>query len=287
MRHGAMAFVPFLFSGFSPAALRLTRPKLRASNPTMRQIFRSIPYFLPADPDWVRELFLEHGRAVRFAAGETLKWGGEARRLFFLTSGLCAYTLDTTESRPAILSVIAPGRAMGDLTASINNRCNIRTTALVESDVLLLEPERLTATFEAKSELASSEIANVIAKEESIIEGLTANFTRSPEERLKVFLKAAFVNAGLLPMGSGNMRTAPNGRSEIEFLEFPYALSAERMSEALNLNRVSVAKLFSKWRREGLVARRGRTLLVSPALFADLFDWIENPGAATLPDWRR
>lgn len=57
----------------------------------MRQIFRSIPYFLPADPDWVRELFLEHGRAVRFAAGETLKWGGEARRLFFLTSGLCAY----------------------------------------------------------------------------------------------------------------------------------------------------------------------------------------------------
>lgn len=39
----------------------------------MRQIFRSIPYFLPADPDWVRELFFEHGRAVRFAAGETLK----------------------------------------------------------------------------------------------------------------------------------------------------------------------------------------------------------------------
>ncbi len=256
----------------------------------MRQIFRSIPYFLPADPDWVRELFFEHGRAVRFAAGETLKWGGEARRLFFLTSGLCAYTLDTTESRPAILSVIAPGRAMGDLTASINNRCNIRTTALVESDVLFLEPERLTAAFEAKAELASSEIANVIAKEESIIEGMTANFTRSPEERLKVFLKAAFVNAGMLPLGaiSGASSGAGSGdRTETEFLEFPYALSAERMGEALNLNRVSVAKLFSKWRRDALVARRGRTLLVSPALFADLFDWIENPGAATLPDWRR
>lgn len=248
----------------------------------MRQIFRSIPYFLPADPDWVRDLFLEHGRAVRFASGETLKWGGEARRLFFLKRGLCAYTLDTTESRPAILSVIAPGRAMGDLTASINNRCNIRTTALVESDVLLLEPERLTAAFEAKSELASSEIANVIAKEESIIEGVTANFTRSPEERLKVFLKAAFVNAGMLPQDAGS-----GDRSEDEFLEFPYSLSAERMGEALNLNRVSVAKLFSKWRREQLVARHGRTLLISPALFADLFDWIENPGAATLPDWRR
>lgn len=252
----------------------------------MRQIFRSIPYFLPADPDWVRELFLEHGRTVHFAAGETLKWGGEARRLFFLTSGLCAYTLDTTESRPAILSVIAPGRAMGDLTASINNRCNIRTTALVESDVLLLEPERLTAAFEATSKFASSEIANVIAKEESIIEGMTANFTRSPEERLKVFLKAAFVNAGMLPLGASS-GAGSGDRSEDEFLEFPYALSAERMGEALNLNRVSVAKLFSKWRREELVARRGRTLLVSTALFADLFDWIENPGAATLPDWRR
>lgn len=153
----------------------------------MRQIFRSIPYFLPADPDWVRELFFEHGRAVRFAAGETLKWGGEARRLFFLTSGLCAYTLDTTESRPAILSVIAPGRAMGDLTASINNRCNIRTTALVASDVLLLEPERLTAAFETKAELASSEIANVIAKEESIIEGMTAISRAPPKSASRSF----------------------------------------------------------------------------------------------------
>lgn len=87
----------------------------------MRQIFQPFPYFLPADPEPVRRLFETTGSIRRVKKGEVLKRGGEDAKLFFLTKGLCAYQLDGTASgRTVHLAIIPPGRAMGDLTASVH-----------------------------------------------------------------------------------------------------------------------------------------------------------------------
>ena len=57
----------------------------------------------------------------------------------------------------------------------------------------------------------------------------------------------------------------------------PLMISAERIGEIVNLNRVSVARQLSFWMKADLVRRDGRKLLFSDQLFAAVDDWIENP----------
>ena len=111
----------------------------------MRRIFSVLPYFLPPEPEAFAKLFREHGTLRVVEKNEHLKRGGESQKLFFLASGLCAYcAAEAVDHRPTILSVILPGRAMGDLTASIGTRCNVFTRALERSEVLVVDPAVLT-----------------------------------------------------------------------------------------------------------------------------------------------
>lgn len=234
----------------------------------MRQIFFSYPYFLPADPEPVRALFESAGTLRRVKKGEVLKRGGDEAKLFFLKSGLCAYQIDTTATgRTVFLALIPPGRAMGDLTASVNNKANTLTVALTNSVVWVTGPDEIARAMSDGRLPPDKEIANVIAKEECLIEAMTANFTLSPEVRLRVFLKAMLRTWNIDPEAS------------TKELQLPLTLSAETMGCVLHLNRVSVAKIFSKWTAAGLARREGRRWWVSPELFDNLYDWVEHPGS--------
>ena len=59
--------------------------------------------------------------------------------------------------------------------------------------------------------------------------------------------------------------------------------SAERLGEALNLNRVSVARIIAGWLRSGRAVRRNRKLFVDPTLFDGIDDWMSaaTPLSAT------
>lgn len=230
----------------------------------MRRIFEQLPYFLPAEPAPFARLFLTEGIRREVAKGELLKRGGESQRLFFLESGLCAYYAAEAENhRPTILSVLLPGRAMGDLTASVGTRCNVFTRALEKGVVRVVPPAVLTAALMKDPALAQLEIRSVIAKEESILEGMTANFIRPPAERIVICAKA--------------LCRAKNVSPSSGWHRLPLTISAERIGEIVNLNRVSVARQMSSWMKADLVRRDGRKLLFSDQLFAAVDDWIENP----------
>lgn len=229
----------------------------------MRRIFSALPYFLPPDPEPFARLFRAHGILRTVDKGELLKRGGEEQKLFFLESGLCAYyAAEALSHRPTILSVILPGRAMGDMTASIGNRCNVFTRAIEKSRVYVLPPGLLAAAIAQDPQLAQLEIRTVIAKEESMIEGMTANFIRPPAERIIICAKALCRIEGIPSAGGWN--------------RLPLALSAERIGEIVNLNRVSVSRQISQWTKEGLVKRDGRRLCFADALFGLPDDWLEN-----------
>lgn len=118
-----------------------------AVSPTMRRIFTTYPYFLPAEPEPFVQLFREHGTLRVVNKGEVLKRGGESQRLFFLEDGLCAYcAAEALDHRPYILSIVLPGRVMGDMTASIRTRCNVYTRALKKSRVLSIPPSSRSGT---------------------------------------------------------------------------------------------------------------------------------------------
>lgn len=83
----------------------------------MRQIFRTLPWIHPSEPEVLQTLYRKYGRKIHVKKGETLKSGGEAPVLFFLEKGLAAYWVNrTTPGHTAILSLIIPGRTMGNIT---------------------------------------------------------------------------------------------------------------------------------------------------------------------------
>lgn len=239
----------------------------------MRQIFTSLPYVLPADPPEIAALYRARGTERPVKRGETLKRGGEDAKLFFLTEGLAAYFIaEELTGRPKVLALLPPGRAAGDLTAAIENRCNVHTKMITDGTVLVLPASILTEAMRSEGGFAEVLVRSVIAKEECHIEGMVANFTLPPEQRLKVFFQSALTHEGGCVVGE-------------EWWRFPYRLSAELVGEVINLNRVSVAKILSAWFHEGLAKREGADLFVRPALFDDVYDWLAKNDRAAKPVW--
>ena len=82
----------------------------------MRQIFRTLPWIHPSEPEVLQTLYRKYGRKIRVKKGETLKSGGEAPVLFFLEKGLAAYWVNrTTPGHTAIFHE----RDFGDKTKSL------------------------------------------------------------------------------------------------------------------------------------------------------------------------
>lgn len=118
--------------------------------------------------------------------------------------------------------------------------------------------------------LAVEKYHHAVGKQEATLEGMIANFTLPPEQRVKILLKAVLLHehAGI---GSDWMR-------------IPYDLPAEVIGQTVNLTRQTVAQTIGDWRRAGLARRVGRHLEVLPTLFDDIYDWLEHRGGC-LPDW--
>ena len=241
----------------------------------MRQIFVNYPYISPREPGIIAERIRRHGTLRSVAAGEVLKRGGDANRLFLLEEGLCAYYVagDVT-GRPAIMSLILPGTSMCDMTSSVGKRCNVETRAVVASRVWCTSPDFFDRHVFNDPEASRIKYQHAVAKQESAIEGMIANFTLPPEQRLKILMKALLLYEDRL-----------NASDTGEWHRLPYRISAETLGQTVNLTRQSVTEIISGWRRAGLARRVGQDLDVRRTLFDDVYDWIDHRGGC-LPDWR-
>lgn len=248
----------------------------------MRQIFTSLPYVLPPDPPEIAALYHAHGTLRTVKKGEILKRGGEAAKLFYLVQGLAAYFVAAElTGRPTILALLPPRRAAGDLTAAIGNRCNVETKMLTDGEVLVLPAVLLSEALRRNGRLAEIVVQSVIAKEECHIEGMVANFTLSPEQRLKVFFQSALTQWRKEEKEAGRN---PDEEPSL-WQQIPYRLSAEMLGQIVNLNRVSVAKILSAWFHAGTARREGPDLFVREELFDDVYDWLRRNDRAEHPAW--
>ena len=91
--------------------------------PPMRQIFFALPYVCPREPARIADLIREHGTLRDVAAGEVLKRGGDANRLFLLEEGICAYFVaGATTGHSTIMSLLLPGTTLCASAAAATSR---------------------------------------------------------------------------------------------------------------------------------------------------------------------
>ena len=237
----------------------------------MRQIFFALPYVCPREPARIADLIRAHGTLRKVAAGGVLKRGGDANRLFLLEEGICAYFVaGATTGHSTIMSLLLPGTTLCDMTSSVGRRCNVETRAVQASKVWCTAPDFYERHVFTNPELAVEKYQHAVGKQEATLEGMIANFTLPPEQRVKILLKAVLLHEQA-ELGS-------------DWTRIPYDLPAQVIGQAVNLTRQTVAQVIGDWRRAGLARRAGRHLEVLPALFDDIYDWIEHRGGC-LPDW--
>ncbi len=236
----------------------------------MRQIFEALPWVHPEVPAPIIRLYEKRGIPVRVKKNEVLKAGGENPKCFLLVHGLCVYRVAGERRRsPSILSVIIPGRSMCDISASVNERVNVETVAWQESTVLAMPPGALEEEAARDPVFSRLLLQDVIAKQESHIEGMVANFTLAPEERLKTFFKVLLTAYGT-PIRQG-------------WMVMPLLLNNEQYGQIVNLTRVSVSRTLSRWVEAGLVRKNGRSIAVREELFSDCYDWLGTAGGTLQP----
>lgn len=227
----------------------------------MRQIFQTLPWVHAAEPDFLVALYHELGVRGHVRKGQALKLSGQSPKLFYLERGLCAYLIaQPHKEQPSVLSLIVPGRTMGDLTCMTGDTVNVVSVAWQSSIVWEVDVPALYARLMACPEQMLALTRHLLRKQESHLEAMVANFTLPAPMRIKVFLRVLIARYGLALKPEGTV--------------VPLLLSNAQIGLVVHLSRVSVSRILSQWQQVGLVQKRGRTLVVCAALFDDIHDWM-------------
>ncbi len=229
----------------------------------MRQIFQSLPWIHPVEPEEITAIYRKHGVRRHVRRGEVLKQGGQEPKLFFLEKGLCAYFVGgQIKNRPSVLSLILPGRTMGDITCFTKDKVNVLSRALKDSVVLEVDPFAVLEESKKNPDLMLLLGRLLIHKQESHMEGLLANYTLSAPDRIRTFFKVLFLSFRL-------------HLKRDEWNVVPLRLNNEQIALIVNLTRISVSKILSEWQEQELLKKDGKTLLVKSELFDGLYDWMD------------
>lgn len=228
----------------------------------MRQVFHTFPWVHPEEPQEIQAIYAKHGHLRRIKKGEILKNSYEHNQLFFLRKGLCAYYINFYMDKPRVLSLIVPGRVMGDITCITKDRVNVTVRAMRDSEFLSISPQYLLDEVSRDKDKVFLLMQSVIRKQESHLEGMIANFLLMPEQRLQALIKTLLLTYKNAVVDGWNI--------------LPLVLSHEEYGEITNITRVSVSRIFSRWKQDGMMMSHGRTLQVHSRLFEGLYDWLSD-----------
>lgn len=224
----------------------------------MRQVFNAYPYILPVEDSKIIDIYERYGSARRIKRGEVIKSGGDTNRLYLLKKGLCIYMINYMSDKPRALALLLPLRAMGDITCISGEVVNVTTTALRESEILVIPPDILKSRMREDFEISELVTKKVIQKQECHLEGMIANFTLSHEERLIIFYKALLLTFG---------------KDIKEWEKLPLRLSDEELGSIIHGTRVTVNRIHMKWQEEGYFKKDKCGIYINNSLFDGIYDW--------------
>lgn len=87
----------------------------------MRQILFGEQWIHPEAPPLVKEIFYAKGRRVNLKKGSELLHGAPSGEVTLLLSGICLYRFWDSLDKEHIMSIMPPGRTVGDIDALCGN----------------------------------------------------------------------------------------------------------------------------------------------------------------------
>jgi CRP-like cAMP-binding protein len=225
----------------------------------MRQVFLSKPWIYHEEPAEIKAAYLRYGRFEKLKRGTVLRLVGGKGCFCLLTKGLGTHSFKNRHGKVEIFSLILPNRALGDIAGITDTPHNSMVQIIRDSEALILDRKAWMDHVAAKSHLMLAFTRSIIAKEESHMEAMIANYTLDVESRLKVFLKVLITSHG---------HWAHDGWSTV-----PLRLSGKEYARLVSASRITISKLFSRWIDIGVMEKRGWTLRLHHSLFDNVYDW--------------
>ena len=234
----------------------------------MRQnIFHTVPWVMPREPEEIQAIFRGLGRAAHFSQGRQIDHGKADSPVALVTHGAVTFGYYDRKDRYQVCNLVLPGRTVGDLESldaeapyPIIARC-IRPTS-----VLVVDRGPWVAALRSSVKTMEVYAVSAILKHHCTMEGMICNYTEPLEIRLRRLFYALITSCYSLKDGDWN--------------PCPVALTVTEISQIVACNRSWVSRTLSKWIAKGLARKDGRILLLSSGLFAEI-GW--EGGAAKRP----
>lgn len=226
----------------------------------MRQIFTAFPYVEPPVPDIIADRIRANARLLTLEPGDILKMPGELHHFYMVEEGVCGYFVaGTVFGHSRIMSLLPPKRTVADISVSTGRPCNIETRALTKAKAWACPAQFFKDVIFANTAFSELYYRLTVMKHESTVEGMVANFTLPPEQRLKILFLMLCTDVPQ-PVGA-------------EWRRVPYRLTAQNIGLVVNVTRSNVSRQLNLWREAGLARKVGLDWELHESLFSDIYDW--------------
>ncbi|HUY12678.1 MAG TPA: Crp/Fnr family transcriptional regulator [Terriglobia bacterium] len=186
-------------------------------------------------------------RPTRYRKSQVLFFeGGMAQHLFALRSGLVKVVKSLESGKERITRVLFPGEIFG-LEALTEATYPVTAIVLQDSEICAVSHDEFFAFLRANADVAMDMIRFVVGEVAQIRTQITDMSFKNARTRVATFL---------LSLVSPN----PTKSTGISVLTLPF--STQEIGEILELSPETVSRTWSLLRREGLIEKRGRQLVI-------------------------
>ncbi len=235
----------------------------------MRQVFIEFPWVHAPAPREFYALFQKLGDFKKLSPGEAINNGGTDGEVAFLLDGLCAFRTGDDHQSCHYITLVTPGRLIGNVDGVTGTVVNITDIALRSSEALVISRHSFRKLLSQNPALYDKLTESIIQEHESDMEGMFSVMTDSLETRIiKLFGALIFRDA------PRNLFHWTRALSQFQETPVPYALTVSEIARTVGASRTATSLVLTEWERKGLLRRNAQERIITAELLRQVTDWL-------------
>lgn len=214
-----------------------------------------LPWVMPEEPEILQNIFKEYGALKTYEKGSFLNHGGEDGMVYLIVSGMVTFGFLDITNRYQIMSIVLPGRSVGDLDSLDTTPCGIIAEVLKPVELYWMPRSVWVCEIRKNIDLMQAYAQSANYKHQCAMQGMVANYTWPLEDRLRLLFYSLITAHYPIKAKGWN--------------PLPVKLNNTELSTIVSVNRSWVSRTLSRWFETGLAKKDGRVLLLSSELFSD------------------